>query len=136
MSSNRPRQRRTANRRPTTPTARSLTPGPTAARRREPAPPPHDGGIRGAVERTSLPTLARLTRVPRWLLGLAAAAALLGGLLAPLPWGPLLLGLVALFLIWLLVLAWPALDGRSRASRLAVVGLLVAVTFARAAGLA
>jgi hypothetical protein len=88
------------------------------------------------VERTSLPTLARLTRVPRWLLGLAAAAALLGGLLAPLPWGPLLLGLVALFLIWLLVLAWPALDGRSRASRLAVVGLLVAVTFARAAGLA
>jgi hypothetical protein len=88
------------------------------------------------VERTSLPTLARLTRVPRWLLGLAAAAALLGGLLAPLPSGPLLLGLVALFLVWLLVLAWPALDGRSRASRLAVVALLVAVTFARAAGLA
>jgi hypothetical protein len=88
------------------------------------------------VERTSQPILTTLTRIPRLLLGIAAAAALLGGLLAPLPWGPLLLGVVALFLIWLLVLAWPALDGRGRASRLAAVALLVVVTFARAAGLA
>ena len=136
VSTNRPRQRRTANRRPTTPTARSLTPRPTVGRRREPAPAPHDGGIRGAVERTSQPILATLTRLPRLVLGMAAAAALLGGLLAPLPWGPLLLGLVALFLVWLLVLAWPALDGRGRVSRLAAVVLLVSVTFARAAGLA
>ena len=88
------------------------------------------------MERTSQPILATLTRIPRWVLGLTAAAVLLGGLLAPLPWGPLLLGLVALFLVWLLVLAWPALDGRGRASRLAAVALLVSVTVARAAGLA
>ena len=88
------------------------------------------------MERTSQPILATLTRIPRLVLGLTAAAVLLGGLLAPLPWGPLLLGLVALFLGWLLVLAWPALDGRGRASRLAAVALLVSVTVARAAGLA
>jgi hypothetical protein len=132
VSTNRPRQRRTANRRPTAPAAGSRAPRPTAARRREPAPPADNGGIRGALERTSLSALAALTRLPRWLLGLAAAAALLGGMLTPSPWGPLLLGLVALFLIWLLVLAWPALDARARTSRVAVVALLVGVTFARA----
>jgi hypothetical protein len=59
---------------------------------------------------------------------------LLGGLLAPVPWGPVLLGVVALFLAWLLVLAWPALDAGGRALRAGVVALAIAATIARALG--
>jgi hypothetical protein len=54
--------------------------------------------------------------------------------MAPQPWGPLLLGLVTLFLGWLLVLAWPALDLGGKAVRTAVVALMLAGTIARAVG--
>jgi hypothetical protein len=59
---------------------------------------------------------------------------MLGGLIAPVPWGPLLLGLVTLFLGWLLVLAWPALDTGGKALRTAVVVLTFAGTVGRAVG--
>jgi hypothetical protein len=45
-----------------------------------------------------------------------------------------MLGLVTLFLFWLLVLSWPRIDGRSRAIRTVVVLLLAAATAARSAG--
>jgi hypothetical protein len=45
-----------------------------------------------------------------------------------------MLGLVTLFLFWLLVLSWPRLDGGSRALRTIVVLLLAAATAARGAG--
>lgn len=78
--------------------------------------------------------LTRLTRAPRWLVGVASAAVLLGGLIAPVPWGPLLLGLVTLFLGWLLFLAWPVLDAGGRVIRTAVVVLAFAATIGRAVG--
>lgn len=78
--------------------------------------------------------LRTLTRAPKWLVGLVSAALLLGGLLAPAPWGPLLLGVVAAFLVWLLVLAWPRLERPARVVRVVVVVLLVAFVIARAAG--
>ena len=134
MSTNRPRPRRTANRRPAAPTARTRAPGPTISRKPVPTPAPASGGLRSSLERASSSLLVRLTRAPRWLVGLVPAAVLLGGLLAPLPWGPLLLGVVALFLGWLLVLAWPALDARGRAVRTAVVGLTIGAAAARAVG--
>lgn len=90
--------------------------------------------MRSAIERASSRALTTLTQAPRWLVGLGAASALLGGLLAPSPWGPFLLSLVTLFVAWLLVLAWPALDGRGKASRSAVLVLLIATTIARAVG--
>jgi hypothetical protein len=90
--------------------------------------------MRNAIERASSRALTTLTQAPRWLVGLGAAAALLGGLMAPSPWGPLLLGLVTLFIAWLLVLAWPVLDGRGKATRSAVLVLLIATTIARAVG--
>jgi hypothetical protein len=46
----------------------------------------------------------------------------------------LLLGLVTLFIAWLLVLAWRVLDGRGKATRSAVLLLLIATTIARAVG--
>lgn len=78
--------------------------------------------------------LTLLTSLPRWLVGIVPGAVLLGGLLVPPPWGPLMLGLVTLFLFWLLVLSWPRIDGRSRAIRTVVVLLLAAATVARSAG--
>jgi hypothetical protein len=63
------------------------------------------------------------------------AVVLLGGLLAPLPWGPVLLGVVALFLAWLLALAWPRLDARGKALRADVVVLMVAAAVLRALGI-
>jgi hypothetical protein len=82
-----------------------------------------------------MPVLTRLSTAPRWLVGLVPAAVLLGGLLAPVPWGPALLVLVVLFLGWLLTLAWPKLEARARAVRLGVIVLLLAVVVAQAAGL-
>ena len=82
-----------------------------------------------------MPVLTRLSRAPRWLVGLAPAAVLLGGLLAPVPWGPALLVLVVLFLAWLLTLAWPKLEPRAKAVRVGVTVLLLAVVVARAADL-
>jgi len=78
--------------------------------------------------------LIRLTQAPRWLVGAIPAVVLLGGLMAPVPWGPILLGLVTLFLGWLLVLAWPALDVGGKALRTAVVLLTLAGTMGRASG--
>ena len=81
-----------------------------------------------------MPILTRLTRAPKWLVGSVPAAVLLGGLLAPEPWGSLLLGLVLLFLGWLLTLAWPRLEPRARVIRVGVVVLLAALMVGRAAG--
>lgn len=134
MSSHRPRPRRTPNRRPAAPAVRTRAPGLTAARRPTPALPDKPSGIGASLGRASTAVLLWLSRAPRWLVGLVAAAVLLGGLIAPLPWGPLLLGLVTLFLGWLLFLAWPALDAGGRAIRAAVVVLAFAATIGRAVG--
>jgi hypothetical protein len=78
--------------------------------------------------------LLRLTRAPKWVLGVVTGGVLLGGLLAPTPWSPLLLALVVLFLTWLLVLAWPKLEPTARILRAAVIGALVALVIARLTG--
>lgn len=80
-----------------------------------------------------MPVLTVLTKAPRWLVGALPGVLLLGGLLAPTPWGPLLLGLVTLFLGWLLALSWPRLGGKSKALRTFVVLLLVVATVGQAA---
>lgn len=135
MPSNRPRPHRSANRRPAAPASGSRAPRPGGTRRPGPSAPSRPAGVRGALERVSFPLLVRLTQAPKWLVGAVTALLLLGGLLAPRPWGPLFLGVVTLFLAWLLVLSWPRLDGGSRAIRSLVVVVLAAVTYAQAFGL-
>jgi uncharacterized RDD family membrane protein YckC len=98
------------------------------------ASPAPAGGVRGSIERASASLLTRLARAPRWLVGMVPAVVLLAGLIAPVPWGPLLLGLVALFLGWLLVLAWPALDMGGKAIRAGALVLTLAATIGRAVG--
>lgn len=133
--SSRPHPRRTPNRRPAGPAAGSRAPRSGAGRRPVPAPQSQRSGFRAGLEEFSYPLLVRLTKAPKALLGLVTAAVLLGGLLAPVPWGPMLLGLVVLFLAWLLTLAWPRLDGRARAVRTVIVAALAALVVAQAAGL-
>ena len=134
MPSQRPQPRQNTNRRPGSPGSGSRAPHPSANRRPAPvgAPP---SSPRGTLEKVSYPLLARLTAMPKWLLGIVSGALLLGGLLAPVPWGPIMLGIVALFLIWLLVLAWPRLDAGGRFTRALVVVVLIGAVGARAAGL-
>ena len=81
-------------------------------------------GSRGVLERISYPLLTALLRVPRWLVVVLLATAFPLGLVQPgdLAWlGGVLLGLVALFLGWLLALAWPALTPGRRMIRLVTV---------------
>lgn len=132
MPQNRPPRRR-PNRRPAAPGAGSRGPRPSGARRPEPAGAAAPSGFRGRLEAVSYPLLVKLTAAPKWLLGAVTAAVLLGGFLAPNPWGPVLLSVVTLFLAWLLVLAWPRLQSGPRLARTAIVGALLALVVARAA---
>jgi hypothetical protein len=105
---------------PPAPRQRGPRPGPT-----RPVPVSPTPGARAALERISYPLLARIAAAPKVLVGLVAGAVLLGGLLAPPPWGPLLLIVVAAFLAWLVLLSWPALDPRGRLIRLVTLVLVV-----------
>lgn len=133
MASNRPRPRRSASRRPAPPAARTRAPRPSDSRRPASA-GPAPRGFRGGLERASLPLITVLHAAPRWLVGAIPGVLLLAGLLAPAPWGPILLALVTLFIAWLLALSWPRLEAKSRFLRTGVVLLLAAVVAARAAG--
>ncbi len=96
--------------------------GPNAGRPTERSQPRESG--RSALERASLPLLTRLHALPRWIVVVAPAVLLLGGLLLRDSWawlGGILLALVWLFLAWLTALSWPALSPGSRLMRGLVV---------------
>ena len=78
---------------------------------------------RDRLERRSLPILMTLRRVPQWVLFLAVLGCVVGGLLLTGPLAGALLGVVAVFLGWLLLLAWPRLTRGQRLLR----GLSIAV---------
>lgn len=70
------------------------------------------GTGRDRLERGSRPVLLTLRRVPQWVLFLVVLGCVGGGLLLTGPLAAALLGVVSVFLAWLLILAWPALtDG-------------------------
>lgn len=133
MPSQRPQPRRNTNRRPGSPGSASRAPRAAANHRPAPAGPAPSSG-RASLEKFSYPILVKLTSLPKWLLGALTGALLLGGLLAPSPWGPIMLGIVALFLCWLLVLAWPRLATGARVTRAIVVVAMAGAVAARAAG--
>lgn len=77
------------------------------------------------IERGSRPVLLALRTVPQWVLFLIVLGCVVGGLLLTGPLAAALLGVVAIFLAWLLVLAWPRLTPAQRLLR-ALVVILVA----------
>jgi len=71
-----------------------------------------------------MPLLVTLNRLPRWIVVVLMGSLLFLGLIqtGDLAWlGGIFLGIVALFLGWLLVLAWPVLPGQARIVRAVVV---------------
>jgi hypothetical protein len=90
-----------------------------------------------SFQRRSYPILVSLQRVPRWLLVVVPALLLFAGLVMPvgLGWlGGILLLLVAAFLGWLLLLAWPALTQGSRTIRIITVLAVVGIAAMKALG--
>jgi hypothetical protein len=69
--------------------------------------------------------------MPGWIVPLILGVLLVAGLAVPYAWSAIFLLPVALFLLWLLLLAWPVLTPRGRAMRIIVVLLVVAAMVAR-----
>lgn len=106
-------------------------PGGPSGPERKPAPTPNH---RSTLERVSYPYLVRLNRVPRWLIVILLASLLLAGFITPSWIGAILLGLLALFLAWLVALSWPVLKPSSRALRVITVVALAGIAVFRAQG--
>ena len=80
-----------------------------------------------AFERMSLPATRFLAKQPPAApVIVVLVLVLVGGFIGP--WGAIPLGLVVLFLLWMLALSWPRLTGPERLMRLAVVALVLALT--------
>ena len=87
--------------------------------------------LRATVERRSVPVLLWLSSRPKVLLPALVVVLLIGGLAAPPAFGVPLLVLLALLLLWLTYLSWPALDGGARALRVAMLLLSVVAVVQR-----
>ena len=87
--------------------------------------------LRESIERSSLPALTWLSRLPRAVPFLLVLGLAVAGILLPPP-GWLLIAVVALLLAWILYLAWPRLTSSERMLRLAVVAMLLAITVTQA----
>jgi hypothetical protein len=87
--------------------------------------------LRRTVERRSAPVLLWLSSRPKVLLPALVVVLLVGGLAAPPMYGVPLLVVLALLLLWLSYLSWPALDGGARALRAAMLALSVVAVVQR-----
>ena len=88
------------------------------------------GTPRGNLERASIPILARLMSVPRWLIVVAMGTFLFLGLIqtGDLSWlGGIFLLIVGGFLGWLLALSWPVLTPGRRLTRIVVVAAVLGI---------
>lgn len=91
---------------------------------------PPTGTPRSNLERASIPILARLLSVPRWLIVVAMGTFLFLGLIQTggLSWlGGIFLLIVGGFLGWLLLLSWPVLSTGRRISRIVVVAAVLGI---------
>ena len=82
----------------------------------------------------SLPAVLLLHRLPRWVLVAGPLLVLLLGLLLPYAWAGVFLIVLAAFLGWLVVLAWPRMPSTARVMRGVVVLLLVGAGVAKMLG--
>ncbi len=87
--------------------------------------------LRESIQRASLPAVERLNALPRFVPFLVILGLMVAGLFVP-GWGWVLLLLVALFLVWTLYLAWPAMDATQRMMRITIVLIAFAITLTQA----
>ena len=83
--------------------------------------------IRQSIERLSLRPAAYLRALPRWLPPVVIAALFVGGLAVHGWGGAVMLLVVTVFLAWLAVLSWPALQPPTRALRVVALAVLLAL---------
>ena len=98
---------------------------------------PGESGFRRWLNKTSLPLLFVLTRMPKWLLVILLAGLLLLGLILTGPWawvGAVILGLLALFFAWLTAVSWPRVQGAGRLIRVLIVVCLAGYAVFKALG--
>lgn len=82
--------------------------------------------LRESLERSSLPIVERLNRLPRFLPFLVILALIVAGIFLPSP-GWLLIGVAEIILLWVLALAWPRLRPSERLMRISVIVMLAAI---------
>ncbi len=126
-----PQSKRHPARRPEKRPAKSSHSPRTQTPSRRPAPASDSSPARRRLEIASAGPLMLLSRMPKWIVPAVLALLLVAGLAIRSPWSALFLVPVALFLAWLLALAWPVLTTRGRLMRLVVVLLVVAAAIAR-----
>lgn len=94
-----------------------------------PSPRPEPVATNG-FERASLPATRFIAGLPPFVpVVVVFALALLGGFLGP--WGVIPLGVVVLFLVWMLALSWPRLRSSERLMRIAVIALVLALAIVK-----
>lgn len=86
--------------------------------------------LRESVESASYPLVKRLAQWPRWAPFVLVLGLMVAGVL--LPYGWVLIALVAVFLTWLLYLGWPRLTAVDRLMRFAVIAIVVVAAVTRA----
>jgi hypothetical protein len=95
-------------------------------------PPAGESGPFGArLARLSAPLLIRLHAQPRWVVPVVMLGLCLGGLFTRGVVAFLCLGLLAVFLAWLLLLSWPLITPASRLLRVVAVGVVAAAAAAK-----
>ena len=107
------------------------------SQRPQPGTRPVSSARRRAFEERSYPLVRKLNALPRWLVVIAPALLLFGGLImtGSLAWlGALLLALVTLILAWLTALSWPVISPGSRLLRGGVVLALGGMAVLKALG--
>jgi hypothetical protein len=90
--------------------------------------------LRKRVEVLSAPTLIRLHSLPRALMPVLILLFMFIGLVKDNVVGGIALLVVAAFVVWLLYLSWPLLEGRARLLRALAVLLVVAAALSKFVG--
>lgn len=104
-------------------------------RRKPPVSPPAQARrrtARGRLEALSARPLIVMNGLPRWLMPVILAILLVAGLVISGPIGAALLGVLGLFLAWLVFLSWPALPATTRIIRIVIVAGILAVAVLQA----
>ena len=87
--------------------------------------------LRESIETASLPTVKAISGLPRFVPFLVVLALMIGGIVSK-GWGWILIGIVMVFLAWMLYLGWPRLTSSEKLMRSAILLLTAGVTLTRA----
>lgn len=87
--------------------------------------------LRESIETASLPTVKAISGLPRFVPFLVVLALMIGGIVIK-GWGWILIGIVMVFLAWMLYLGWPRLTSSEKLMRSAILLLTAGVTLTRA----